>query len=95
MALKKDKQKVLDAVWTQEHIQSFLELQPPQGECADFHRLLRAYQSMRAHDFEDFIRYFVQAGGNLQAVSLQNQLITDIIQKHRHGQAYLDILKAA
>jgi hypothetical protein len=50
---RKDKQKIVDEVWTEERIRSFLDLQPPAGMDADFHRLQRAYQSMRAEDFAD------------------------------------------
>ena len=35
------------------------------GADADFHRLRRAYQSMRVEDFEDFVELFVGAGGKI------------------------------
>ena len=55
--LLKDKQKVVDEVWTQERIKSFLFVEPPAGVNRDFHRLHKAYQSMRADDFEIFIHW--------------------------------------
>ena len=45
--MKKDKERVQDEVWTEARIRSFLNLQPPAGVNADYHRLQRAYQSMR------------------------------------------------
>ena len=62
---RKEKQKVIDEVWTPERVRSFLELAPPANRNADFHRLLRAYQSMRAEDFADFVTMFVAAGVDL------------------------------
>ena len=43
--MKKDKEKVLDEVWTQDHVKSFLSVRPHDGSDEDFHMLLRAYRS--------------------------------------------------
>ena len=90
MALKKDKAKVIDPVWGEERIREFLHLQPPAGENADFHRLLKAYQSMRAEDFDTFVGFFVEAGGDLQAKGQLGQGIADTISGHRYSQPYLE-----
>ena len=45
MALKKDKEKVLDEVWTQERVRDFLDVKPAEDLEADFHVLLKAYQN--------------------------------------------------
>ncbi len=58
MALKKDKEKVLDEVWTQERVRDFLDVKPAEDLEADFHVLLKAYQSMRLENFEEFIGFF-------------------------------------
>lgn len=94
-AQKKDKKAVVDEVWTEERIRSFLDLVPPAGFDADFHRLLRAYQSMREEDFADFIGFFVAAGGKLQATDPRGQTLLAIVSGHRHGQPYADILREA
>ena len=57
---KKDKEKVLDEVWTEERVHSFLDIQPPAGEDPDFHALLSAYRSMRLENFEQFLSFFHQ-----------------------------------
>ena len=57
MALKKDKEKVIDPVWGEERIREFLDLQAPIGENADHHKVLKAYQSMRPEDFATFIDF--------------------------------------
>ena len=92
---RKDKQKVVDEVWTAERIRSFLDLQPPAGMDADFHRLQRAYQSMRAEDFADFVTMFVAAGGRLDARGPEQQTLLDELERHRHGAAVAEILRAA
>jgi hypothetical protein len=92
MALKKDKEKVIDPVWGEARIREFLNLQPPQGENADFHKLLKAYQSMRVEDFQRFVEFFVEAGGNLKAANANQQTVDDIIATHRYSQPYRDAL---
>ena len=92
MALKKDKAKVIDPVWSEARIREFLDLQPPTGENADHHKLIKAYQSMRAEDFEDFVRFFTEAGGNLNARNAAGHSIVDILNTHRYSKPYLDTL---
>jgi len=89
---RKDKKKVVDEVWTPERVRSFLDLLPPEGVDADFHRLRRAYQSMRAEDFADFVALFVAAGGRLDARGPEGQTIHDEIARHRHGTPFLEAL---
>ena len=40
--MKKDKQKVLDEVWTEDRVKSFLSVRPHDGSDEDFHMLLKA-----------------------------------------------------
>lgn len=95
MTQRKDKKKVVDEVWTPERVRSFLDLKPPAGIDADFHRLQRAYQSMRADDFEDFIGMFVAAGGKLDARGPERQTLLEDIARHRRGAPFAEILRAA
>ena len=92
MALKKDKEKVIDPVWSEARIREFLDLQPPAGENADHHKLLKAYQSMRAEDFDDFVRFFSEAGGDLNACNAAGLGVADILKTHRYSKPYLDSL---
>ena len=64
---RKDKQKVIDDVWTEDHIRTYLAFDPPEGVNRDFHRLQKAYQSMREEDFETFLEMFKASGGDIQA----------------------------
>lgn len=93
MVLKKDKEKVIDPVWDEARIREFLDLLPPEGENADFHKLLKAYYSMREEDFADFVRFFVDAGGDLNAKDNAGNTVADIISTHRYGAPYLELIK--
>ena len=83
---RKDKKKVVDEVWTPERVRSFLSLEPPAGVDADFHRLRRAYQSMKVEDFEDFIDMFVEAGGKLDARGPEGRTLLEELGTHAHGE---------
>ena len=93
--LKKDKEKVLDEVWTEEHVRSFLDIKPVEGLDNDFHTLLTAYQSMRANDFELFIGFFCQQNRSLNTTNAAGETVLSIIEQHRHGKEYVEILRAA
>jgi hypothetical protein len=94
MALKKDKEKVLDEVWTEDRVKDFLNVQPAAGVDADFHVLLKAYQSMRVENFEQFISFFVAAGRNINATGNDGKTVLATIAAHREAAPYSVILQA-
>ena len=93
--MKKDKEKVLDEVWTEEHVRSFLEVRPHDGSDADFHMLLKAYQSMRPSDFELFVNFFCEQDRDVDARGRDGRSVLDIVSEHRNGGDYAAVLKAA
>jgi len=93
--MKKDKQKVIDEVWTEERVRGFLDLQPPERFDPDFHRLRRAYQSMRPEDFILFLEMFVAAGMNINALSPEGQTLIAEISGHRMATPFIDALRQA
>ena len=93
--LKKDKAKVLDEVWTEDRVRSFLDLQPVEGVDPDFHVLLKAYQSMRASDFELFIGFFQNAKRDVNARNPSGQSLLDIASQHRNGNEFVSVLQEA
>ncbi len=92
--MKKDKQKVVDEVWTEDRIKAFLTVQPADAVTADFHRLLKAYQSMRVEDFTVFVELFVAAKGCINAVNPRGETVLSILKQHRHAEPYRAILQA-
>lgn len=92
--MRPDKEKVVDEVWDDERIRSFLGKQPMGEESSlDFSALLYAYRSMRPGDFARFIELFVAENRDLQAVGKDGQTLAQVIGAHRHGQPFLDILQ--
>ena len=93
--MKKDKQRVLDEVWTEDRIRSFLNLLPALGVDADFHRLRRAYQSMRAEDFMLFLDMFKEAGMNFDAPGPDGRTLYEELATHRRAAPYIEALQNA
>jgi len=93
--MKKDKEKVIDEVWTEDHVRSFLQVHAHDGSDTDFHMLLKAYQSMRASDFELFVQFFLGDGRNLEATGRDGRSVLQIVNEHRHGAEYAEILRGA
>ena len=93
--MRKDKEKVLDEVWTEDRVRSFLEVRPHDGSSEDFHMLLKAYQSMRAEDFELFVRFFCEQQRDINACGRDGRTVLDIVTSHRNGGEYADLLRAA
>ena len=93
--LKKDKEKVIDEVWTPDRVKSFLDLTPPEDINADFHALYTAYKSMRLDNFEEFLGYFSEAKRNFNATDPSGQKLSDIIAQHRLGAPYAEALAKA
>jgi len=94
MVLKKDKVKVVDEVWTEDRVKEFLEIKPAEDVEADFHMLMKAYQSMRADDFSDFIGFFLAEGRNINAKGPQGQTVLSIVSQHRNSGEFAEALKA-
>lgn len=92
---RKDKKAVIGQSWSDEHLRSLLDLQPPAGLSADHHRLLQAYRSMIAEDFRRFIDYFVTAGHDLDATNPRGESVAQIIATHPKGAEYLAALQQA
>lgn len=93
--MKKDKKQVIDEVWTEDHVRSFLNVRSYDGTDEDFHMLLKAYQAMRTSDFELFVGFFLEQGRNLDAAGRDGRTVLDIIATHRHGTEYAAILQRA
>ena len=92
--MRKDKEKVVDEVWTEDHVRSFLSVRPHDGADENFHMLLKAYQSMRADDFELFVSFFTEQNRNINATGKDGRTVFEIVNSHRHGLEHAATLKA-
>ena len=93
--MKKDKEKVIDEVWTEEHVREFLYVRPHDGSDENFHMLLKAYQSMRPSDFELFVNFYCAEGRDVNARRGDGRSVLDLISDHRKGGDYANVLRAA
>lgn len=95
MASRRDKAKVIDEVWDDDRIRSFLARESGgDGVHTDHLRLLGAYQGMREGDFRRFLAMFLAAGGDLDAPDARGRSLADVIVRHRHAGPFLAALEA-
>lgn len=90
--MRKDKEKVLDEVWTEDHVKSFLNVRSHDGTEEDFHMLLKAYQSMRPDDFELFVGFFLAESRNINSTGGDGRTVLAIVKEHRLGTEFAEIL---
>lgn len=95
MSLRKDKEKVLGESFDEARIATFLEFTAPTGVDADYHLLEKAYRGMRGENFATFVKLFLQAGRNLNAVGPEGKTFLQSIKTHRNGEEYVIALEAA
>ena len=93
--MRPDKQKVIDEVWDDARIESFLDKAPMGDEDPDYSVLLYAYRAMRPGDFERFLARYRAAGRDPAARSRAGQTLAESIAPHRHAAPFLRVLQAA
>lgn len=92
--MRKDKEKVLDEVWNEDRIREFLDVRPANGVDADFHMLMKAYQSMRADDFVLFLEMFLAEGRQINATDKQGRTVLSYAAEHRNSGEFVEALHA-
>lgn len=97
---RKDKKKVLDEVWDDERVRSFLHKTAPRqsgvplpGD-ADFYVLRHAYQSMRAHDFDRFLSFYTAQGRDVCAKDGKGRTLAEAIAPHANATPFIELLNA-
>ncbi len=93
--MRKDKEKVLDEVWTEDRIKGFLNVTSYDEVEQDFHMLLKAYQSMRASDFARFVEMFSDQGRSVNATNPDGETVLSIALQHRNSGDYVETLRHA
>jgi hypothetical protein len=91
--MAKEKEVVVDEVWTEARVREFLDVKPAEAVEADFHILLKAYQQMRADDFEKFVAMFLADSHNLNARDPQGRTVLSYIREHAKSGEYAEILQ--
>lgn len=95
MSLRKDKEKVLGEIFDEARIATFLDFPAPAGVNADFHLLEKAYRGMRGENFATFIKQFIEAGKDLNAIGPEGKTFLQTVNTHRNGEEYVLALVAA
>ena len=98
--MRKDKQKVLDEVWDDDRVKSFLGKAAPSQAAVqlpgdrDFYVLRHAYQSMRPGDFARFLGFYADQGRDVNAKDGQGRTLADVIASHAHAKPFIEVLSA-
>ncbi|RYZ95881.1 MAG: hypothetical protein EOO68_17835 [Moraxellaceae bacterium] len=95
MSLRKDKEKVLGEIFDEARIATFLEYPAPTGVNADFHLLEKAYRGMRGENFATFVKLFIEAGHDINAVGSEGKTFLQTIKSHRNAEEYVIALESA
>jgi hypothetical protein len=95
MTLRKDKPKVIVESFDDERIRAFLQVVPHGGLSLDYCALEKAYRGMNAENFTTFVRFFVEAGLDINAAGSDGKSLAETIKGHRHGDKYLEALRNA
>jgi len=95
MSLRKDKEKVLGEIFDEARIATFLDYPAPAGINADFHLLEKAYRGMRGENFGTFVKLFIEAGKDVNAIGPEGKTFLHVVKTHRNGEEYAIALGAA
>ena len=95
MSLKKDKQKVLGENFSDERIKTFLDIEAYGDTNPDFHVLEKSYRGMMAENFTTFLKFFNEAGRDINATNSDGKTLLALVSSHRHGEDYAAALIAA
>lgn len=93
--MRKDKEKVLDEVWTDERVRAFLDVTPQDNTHPDAYVLGLAYRNMRIENFKQFIAYFCEKSRDVNARDKRGKTLLETVKTHRHGAPYAEVLEAA
>jgi hypothetical protein len=88
MSLRKDKEKVLGEIFTEDKIKVFFDYTPPAEVNADYHLLEKAYRGMRGENFETFLQMFIAEGRDVNAKGPEGKTLLQVIKTHRNGEEY-------
>lgn len=92
--MRPDKAKVVDEIWDDARIDSFLDKAPMGDENSEFSVMLNAYRSMRAEDFQRFIKAFKARGGDVDAQDIQGRTLFELIASHDKAQPFREALQS-
>ena len=90
--MRADKTKVINEIWDDARIDSFLHKEPLGDEPDEFSQLLYAYRSMRVSDFAIFLERFKKRGSDVNATNNAGQRLRDVVACHPKSADFLTLL---
>ena len=93
--MRKDKKKVIGEEISDDSIKLFLEPEPADDTPPSLHKLIKAYRGLRVDDFERFLRFFVEAGMDLNATDTEGRDFVALIADQRQAEPYIELIKEA
>ncbi len=94
MSLRKDKQKVLGESFDDERIKSFLGHIAPVGIALDYYLLEKAYRGMHEENYTTFIKFFVEAGHDLNSTGPDGKTFLQMIKSHNLAEGYVAAIES-
>jgi len=82
-----------DEEWSDERLQTFLTLEPPESLPADYNVLLKAYRGMTAELFARFLPIFNATKRDINARLENGSTFLDLVLQHRKSVDYADALR--
>lgn len=98
--MRKDKPKILDEVWDDARVRSFLgKTVPSQSGTSfpgdpDFYVLRHAYQGMRPEDFSRFLAFYTAEGRDVRARDGLGRTLAEVIAGHAKAAPFVELLNA-
>lgn len=93
--MRKDKKQIIGEEMTDEAIKLFLNAEPADQTPAPLHKLLRAYHSLRLHDFERFLIFFKAEGLPLTITNKEGQDFAKLVADQRMAKPYITAFEQA
>ncbi|OZG73264.1 hypothetical protein BTA51_12370 [Hahella sp. CCB-MM4] len=87
--------KVIGEDWSDDRVKGFLDLKPYDNRDPDYHVLRESYEYMLAGDYARLVKFFVEAGRNINALGPDGETMLDRVSGHAKGQDYAALLKDA
>ena len=96
--MRKDKKKILDEVWDDARVRSFLGKPVPMQSGVplpgdgDYYVLRHAYQSMRVEDFRRFLGFYAAQGRDVHAKDGRGRTLAEVIASHANAGPFIEAL---
>lgn len=94
--MRKDKKQVIGDEISDDYIKTFLQFEPADGRTSpSHHKLIKAYRGLRIDDFERFVKFFVEAGHDVDGKDEQGKTFAEAIADQRNAPEYIEVIDKA